>query len=1363
MKRVHSVLLLASLLLCTTCSGLKASLDFGSKDAKISIASGTQLNITSSNMSIDGTLELLSGGVVSGAPVAFDNGVLSSRGLDARLTGSFDPSGTDSLKLYGGGSFYVEPGTTLQGMTVFGENTISGQPSFAAPVVLHNDNAGLTLNIQSVLGQDIMMHGGVLSLADNLALADNVRLVGDGVVLLNNRRLDLGSTYTGLWDGNLAFYQALDLTLNGSLHLSGQWNFAGPLSGGNGNNVINGKGCVLDLSSGGALFVGLSSALQLNNIVVKGIGSGDGDGSGALGFVDTSAIIKTSSTTLQFDNQYTLSGQMVVQGPTVLALADKNFIVGDNGSLIVDGTTLWIDPMGAVTNPGTVIVPAGGSGSITYLNGGTIKFAQNHGLSTFQLVSNTLTNTNIVLDSSVTLDPGQRLVVSGQVSIDGNGSYIEFMDPNHSQLILQPGSTLTLKNIEFRNLKSNTLDLRATATDIAVAQGTNPVDESKNAFSSARIKINQNVEWKLDQDITFTNGTIEVVNTDAETGVLNVFVMSSEKTPKTFYVAPLLDPFGGITLDHVQTFSLNHNTLQLENVTFRGLRSVQAMVDDVASPAIALSGNASIDQDAGLPTGVRAVDIAAITNNIDIFVENENNRLMIRNSVPASEAAQIQASNNATIALPTYTEFILNNNIYFGDSPINHLMVSFSTTQTTQPMVTITSDPGIQLTSANGIAHLEFTDQNVMLNLARSGAFSIDSNGMLSYNNLFIQNFPIQQLANDIVTSSVALGGAGMDASFVRSPKYIKRHKRVNTLQLKRIAEGNVRVPTRKAIKNSKKNEPVLVAGRVTKRSKKSPQAVAASKVHANVLSAKSYLHDLDEKRAKTRQAVIDELAPRAATRSVEGVVANVLQPAFYSPAIAGLSVSTAILNATQIQTAPFTGGMTVINGTVGGYDATANAYRGFLALPGTNVLGQGATLYFYDTQELNGDGNAARLSFQGGTDSTPNLMVVGSPAVTSNNAVLTIDCTADSLSGLGLAQNTNLEIRVVGNGQLKLGGTLVLPDGCNVRITQDRTAKAAEPVVLLDGFNVQFMGADATRARFIVDAAVAFGSGSNGLRVTGLGSYIIGENADFAPTTNMLIFGSDVPEHGDQNGVNIIIDKGARVNLGAGTAINSRYGQFNYFINSIIDLNGGVLAMNSFGTRTLPANGFVNAVVFGKDGGINFTLGEDDAPGRLVIGHNVRRGGGIAPSNLNVPGAATPLPIAWDGRKGQFTTDGTGQVEFVDLEAGYDKSVTGVLANPDALKVNGSLQAGAIALPAIQQNAGFSNTVYVNGDRTAVRSADGLVTAQLPAGVGVSSEYNSGEGLSCSDANGFAFNIDMANQKDLNGVGVTFTEADRV
>ncbi|NDD54345.1 hypothetical protein EBZ39_10790, partial [bacterium] len=351
------------------------------------------------------------------------------------------------------------------------------------------------------------------------------------------------------------------------------------------------------------------------------------------------------------------------------------------------------------------------------------------------------------LDSSITLHPNERIVINGDVFIDGGGSYIEFMDPTKSQLVMMPGSTLTLKNIELRNIKQSTLDLRVSprATD---------------NYSSAHIKIDSDVKWELDQDITFTNGYIDVLDSD---NLINIFVMVGKNTRKKFYVAPLLDVFSGDT-DPRLSFNLGHNTLQLENAEFRGVDHVDAVVDDIASSAISLSGNAAIDQD--VPT-----------NTVNLFVEGLSNDLILRDS-------------GYTVA----------SNISFGDFPFNELNVSFSVTTTTQPVLNVDFDPGIFLFSANGVARLNFVNPHAQLNLRNSNAFIIDSNAAFNYENLLIGGFPIKQQASDYVIDGTKLEGAGIDASTTRSLSKVKRFKHVNALQMKRQAERDALEEARKRI-----------------------------------------------------------------------------------------------------------------------------------------------------------------------------------------------------------------------------------------------------------------------------------------------------------------------------------------------------------------------------------------------------------------------------------------------------------------------------------------------------------------------------------------------------------------------------------
>ncbi len=1315
MKRVHSALLLASLVLCTAGSGLKASLDFGSKDSKISIASGGTLHVNTNNMSIDGTLEVASGAMISsrdaGAFIAFNNGVLSSDGLDATLTGSFNPTGTDTINLSGNGRFNVQPGTIIQSVNVSGVgNIISGQPSFSSPLVLADENTVLTLSIQGGIDQDIQLNGGALALADNLMLADNAQLAGTGAIQLNKRRLDLGSTYTSPWRSALTFYDALDLTLNGSVNLSGVWGFFGA-------NVVNGNSSVLDLSSGGQVWAGFASTLQLNSIVIKGIG--DADDNGKLAFFSTDGVIKTSGTTLQFDSNYTLTGTLYISGPTTLALGRNNIIISDSGNLVVDGTTLWLDPLDSKSNPGTVYVPQNGLGRITYLNGGTIQAVDSKGISSLSILTNQLAG-NIVLDSSVILEPGQRMVVNGNVSIDGNGSYIEFMDPNFPQLVMQPGSHLTLKNIEFRNMKTNSLDLRATGTDIARAIR----DSTEFPFSSARILIDQNVKWELDQDLTFTNGTIEVL--DGNEGH-NVFVMCSKTVPKTFYVAPLLDPFGGTSLDHALSFALGQNTLQLENIVFRGLGHVLAQAAAVV-PVIALSGNATVDQDVQ-------------SNTINLFVENDNNYLSIRNALPDS-------SGN-----PVYTEFELASNITFGDYPVNHLTVSFSSTATTQAMLTINNDPGISLTSVSGIASLEFADQNVILNLANSNAFIIDSHANLKYNNLFIQNFPIKQQASDFLVQGNTLTNAGIDASFSRFPGNVRRSAPRNALQVKRAAAAAVAHASgfvnkvRPAKQASATHAPKsTVKAKAAPKAKVAPKAKRMRKTHHRGLDELLELHD-DE--------LADEMMTRA-TRADGGVVIDASQPAFALPALFGTTKN----NGQEQTSSGYVDNCRFLNYKIGGYSVDVSQETGFSVQSGKLFNGLCANTSMNIIQDMTFDADR-RFNFAG----TDNFV-----AISSN---VTVNCTADSLSGWGFAKNTELVVQLVGDGSLTLTGDLVLPEGCRLVIEGENNQNPYAQCIFADGFTCELMAAanKSNRSSFELLNGINARANSfygNGVRFFGVGRFVVGQNVELSLSDNTMIFGGDSATDIDLTDILFEIQNNSSIFLTPGFAhtgtVSFRYGTFYIDLRGLIDIAGGIFALNAMGASddgedVQATPGRVVLVDLSRGGKINVR-----SSGTLVIGQNefVR--------DLSYgPPTADFLPMGWDGHNAVFSADGTGKMQCVDVDGGYNRSLNGLIAQfpENFTSVDFIDTADQLVLPALQRVSGITgNTVYVASDGlTKVRSANGLMTAVLAADTTLVSEsVTESRGVVVGDTVSGSFNgtqctLDMLAGKIVNGPAAAVSE----
>jgi hypothetical protein len=1314
MKRVHSALLLASLVLCTAWSGLEASLDFGNKHARISIGSGSRLHVNTNNMSIDGTLDLSSSSTVTsrnaGAIIAFNRGQLVTDGLDATLTGSFNPTGSDTISLAGNGHFSVQPGTVIQGVNVSGiANTILGQPIFSSPIVLADEDTELSLGIQSVLEHDIKLNDGSLTLADNLILADNARIMGDGVVILNKRRLDLGSTYTNKWTGDISFYDALDMTLNGSVQVSGAWTFVG-------NNVVNGNGAVLDLSGGGVLRVGIGSSLQLNDIVIKGLG--DGEDFGQLTFGSTDAVIKTSNVTLQLDNHYTLSGNLYVTGPTTLALGEHDFALDDEADLTVDGATLWMDPLDAKANPGVVYTPAGSTGVSTMLNGGVIRAVSAKNVATQSLITDRLTG-DVVLDASVTLEPGQRIVVSGEVSVDGNGSYVEFLDPNFPQIIMLPDSKLTLKNIEFRNLKANSFDFRPTTTDLAAVATTDESGLSANVFANGVIRIDKNVKWEMDQDITFTNGRIHILDTE---DLVNTFVMTSRTTPKTFRIAPLLDVYGGTSERNADGLLLGHNTLQLENATLRGLDHIQIdSSGQVASPAIALSGNAGVDQD-------------TVNNSINLFIEKDNNHLVLRNSLPPTAAETIEAFANDLVAQPHYTEFQLNNNIRFGDYPINHLTISFSTTATTQPMVTIDNDPGIQLFSANGLASLEFSDKNVLLNLANSNAFIIDSHSSLAYNNLSIQNFPIKQQASDFNIAGPEIGGAGIDASFARLPGRVKRYKNLNALEIKHAAEAKALTNARPAA--AKKGNKV-----VGKASKKGNQKEQKAVARAKKQSPRAYFRDLDELLENTEHM---QQAKELATRSLPVTRGEFVRPESFGTVIPK--------GARQFSTTGYTGNVSGDTVYLGGFNATTKQQVGFTMQDPFVGVFTNSTLEIGTNTEFNED---HKLNFEGLNNKV---------AVFAGNT--TIDCS----TGLGLAEGTELVLEVTGASTITLNGELNLPIGCKFVLSTSSTHPDAR-FILGDGFSVVMGGktiddAPSFEMRNGAYVALAGVDGEpDGIRVTGIGSFVVGERAILNTNGNKLIFGADDVMNGheknvDLNHITFKTEPGAKLFLNS--TLSFRICTYSLDLRGcLVDANGGVFALNAAGTA--------------NDG-----AAVDQKPGKLLSvnwndgGSMNLHGGATFVMGENEHGRSDFIGFGWDGKNAVFkTSDGTGLIHLVRVDDGYNKSFKANINdfNPEVFN-NAVIDADAelfVKAAASQVAAVRLNTVYKIGDVLKVRSQNTrnrrTKTAVLASGAQVLEE--AADGLTVSgDYNGSRFTVDMVNGTVLSGdasVLADFVQAPRV
>ncbi|MFA6535265.1 MAG: hypothetical protein WCS92_03350 [Candidatus Babeliales bacterium] len=376
-----------------------AGLKFSNQNSKLALQSGSTLGIGSPIQSWEGTLEKKSGATISGSSVTFNNGYLNYDTSKSEFSGIFDPNATQQIQLNGNKILSVDKGTFLNKINVVGTgNKIQGTPQFsnADGIRLENNLSSVTLALQNVLNSDIALRGGSLILANDLNFADDRTLTGSGTVFLKNNSLSFGSktdlklTHTILWDNST------DINLTSKTSLSGTWNFTG-------NSSLNGHGNILDLTSGGTIYVKKDATLNLTDVVIKGIGITNG----WFVFQDQTSKINMSNVTVELDNRFTVStGGIYVEGPTTFELKNYNWTIDQNASMTVDGVTLWKDPLDQ-TNYGKIQLGSGSASKyLSLVSSGTIKTLSNLDIiqtSTTNLQQQITNNSNAIIKLDTTV------------------------------------------------------------------------------------------------------------------------------------------------------------------------------------------------------------------------------------------------------------------------------------------------------------------------------------------------------------------------------------------------------------------------------------------------------------------------------------------------------------------------------------------------------------------------------------------------------------------------------------------------------------------------------------------------------------------------------------------------------------------------------------------------------------------------------------------------------------------------------------------------------------------------------------------------------------------------------------------------
>ncbi|MFC1894896.1 hypothetical protein ACFLYH_03025 [Candidatus Dependentiae bacterium] len=606
-----------------------ASVNFGSQNSAFKFSPGSTFNISSPNLTfaVDGTLNKNSNANFTGNAVQFIGGVLISDDCHSEMTAVFDPTGSDIIWLTGNSYFDSEPGRVIQKMYIDGiGNRLEGQPIFNDTIDFYDSSTSLLVALQNKLTQNINLNGGSLGLDNDLRLADGVKLIGPGTVKLQDCQLSLGSYYPTPWSEVLIWESSTDIVMTGSVSLTNDWYFTGTCK-------LNGNGNILDLTGGGRLYLNKYSSLHLADVYIKGLGSG-----GKIVFKDGNGLLNTSNTDIELDGDVTTSlGKILVEGPTNFVLGGYDWTFNGDSLLQVDGTTLWLDvpevdpgelkaPLAVfenhVWNPTNVATDL--ISNLDLINTGTIREVvdrlQSGGGPTTMLLTSSRLTVSLDLDQSVHIHPLQRINICNRITIDGRGATLIFSDPEHSQFVVRPSQTVTLKNIQLDRINQKTFDLM-------VNSYANPNNEYWD-IQEGKIFIGENVVFGLSENVTFSRGLITLLK-DSQTGDPVVFrvvgVDGKHKlvfNPTAEYRA-FIEKYTGVRKNvggrptdssrskiiHTDRVNigegvlkyepvlckLGENTMRLEAINLSGIEHISQVLGVIYAGAIGLGGGAVVD------------------------------------------------------------------------------------------------------------------------------------------------------------------------------------------------------------------------------------------------------------------------------------------------------------------------------------------------------------------------------------------------------------------------------------------------------------------------------------------------------------------------------------------------------------------------------------------------------------------------------------------------------------------------------------------------------------------------------------------------------------------------------------------------
>jgi hypothetical protein len=338
MKKIGSVLASELVQFCVffyiISMQLQPAIIFGSKYSTIKIDPWAACIIEHPLYIEQGVVTLKENGVITGAPIIFDNGTDNGTVIDngnkLKLTGIINPS-NDSVILNGNCNFYGRNGACLQPIFVSGKNNlISGSLAICNDITLQDSNTSVSIDMIPNLNANIYLNGGSLYLMENsLKFNDGFRFFGPGTVYESGSKFIFGGSPL-MFNENLYFVDAEDLHFSADVILEATWTFSG-------SATIIGNSNILCLKNG-KIFVERGSSLLIQNMALHDIHDGN------LFCLDNNATLTLQNVTIYLDNDYTFSiGQLVISNQVTILGESKFIYQSQRESTILSRSTLTLD------------------------------------------------------------------------------------------------------------------------------------------------------------------------------------------------------------------------------------------------------------------------------------------------------------------------------------------------------------------------------------------------------------------------------------------------------------------------------------------------------------------------------------------------------------------------------------------------------------------------------------------------------------------------------------------------------------------------------------------------------------------------------------------------------------------------------------------------------------------------------------------------------------------------------------------------------------------------------------------------------------------------------------------------------------